>query len=151
MIRPADLDDPRVVDLLTTHVTLARAKTAHGCAHALDIEDLKVPEISVWALWDGGDLVGIGALRDFGDGHGELKSMHTAAAHRGRGHGLAMVRHLIDLAKAQGLSRVSLETGSWDYFIPARALYARAGFTPCDPFGEYRPDPNSVFMTMALS
>jgi len=150
VIRRGDLDDPRVLALLTTHVTRARAKTAHGSAHALDPDDLKTPDISFWTLWDGEALAGMGALRRLDADHGELKSMFTDDAHRGRGHGRAMVAHLVAEARSIGLTRLSLETGSWDYFIPARALYASAGFTPCDPFGDYVPDPNSVFMTMAL-
>lgn len=76
--------------------------------------------------------------------------MHTAEALRGRGHGRAMLDHIIAAARADGLARLWLETGSFGYFAAARALYAKAGFVACDPFGDYRPDPNSVFMTLPL-
>ena len=76
--------------------------------------------------------------------------MHTAAAARRRGVGSAILRHIVDAARARGMSRVSRETGSWPYFEPARALYAHHGFVECPPFGDYRPDPNSVFMTLTL-
>jgi putative acetyltransferase len=76
--------------------------------------------------------------------------MHTAEAARGRGVGAAMLRHIVGRARAAGLARLSLETGAWPYFAPARALYARHGFVECGPFGDYRPDPHSVFMTLAL-
>jgi putative acetyltransferase len=49
------------------------------------------------------------------------------------------------------MSRLSLETGSWAYFAPARALYARHGFVECAPYGAYKLDPNSVFMTLELT
>ena len=98
----------------------------------------------------GGDLLAVGALKQLDAEHGELKSMHTAAAARGRGIGAAMVEHLLDVARGRGLRRVSLETGSMDAFVPARTLYARYGFAECGPFGDYSPSPNSTFMTLEL-
>jgi putative acetyltransferase len=144
------LDDPRVVALLHTHVTRARAETARGSAHALDLSGLRAPEIAFWTAWDGEDVVGVGALKRLSAEHGEIKSMHTAEAARGRGVGSALLRQIMAAARARGMSRLSLETGAWAYFVPARALYARHGFVECAPFGEYREDPNSVFMTLEL-
>jgi putative acetyltransferase len=144
------LDDPRVVALLHTHVTRARAETARGSAHALDLSGLRSPEIAFWTAWEGEEVIGVGALKRLTAEHGEIKSMHTAEAARGRGVGSALLRRIMAAARARGMSRLSLETGSWDYFVPARALYARHGFVACAPFGEYREDPNSVFMTLEL-
>jgi putative acetyltransferase len=144
------LDDPRVVALLHTHVTRARAETGRGSAHALDLSALRTPEIAFWTAWEGEEIIGVGALKQLSAEHGEIKSMHTAEAARGRGVGSALLRHIMAAARARGMSRLSLETGSWAYFIPARALYARHGFVECAPFGEYREDPNSVFMTLQL-
>jgi putative acetyltransferase len=96
-------------------------------------------------------VVGVGALKRLSAEHGEIKSMHTAEAARGRGVGSALLRQIIAAARARGMSRLSLETGSWAYFLPARALYARHGFVECPPFGEYQADPNSVFMTLELT
>ncbi|HET8835813.1 MAG TPA: GNAT family N-acetyltransferase [Gemmatimonadales bacterium] len=144
------LDDPRVVALLHTHVTRARAETARGSAHALDLSGLRAPEIAFWTAWEGEDVVGVGALKRLSAEHGEIKSMHTAEAARGRGVGSALLRQIMAAARARGMSRLSLETGAWAYFVPARALYARHGFVECAPFGEYREDPNSVFMTLEL-
>lgn len=147
------LDDPRVVALLHTHRDRARAETAPGSAHALDLSGLRAPDLTFWSAWDGEareTLLGVGALKRLTDDHGEVKSMHTAEAARGRGVGSAMLRHIVDAARARGMTRVSLETGAWDYFAPARAMYARHGFVECAAFGDYRPDPNSVFMTRAL-
>jgi putative acetyltransferase len=145
------LDDSRVVALLDLHVTRARAETARGSAHALDLSGLRAPEVTFWSAWEGDEVVGVGALRRLSADHGEIKSMHTAEAARGRGVGSAMLRHIMAAAQARGLSRLSLETGSWPYFEPARALYARHGFVECEPFGDYRDDPNSVFMTLSLN
>jgi putative acetyltransferase len=144
------LDDPRVVELLRTHLVRARAETAPGSAHALDLSGLRAGDITFWSAWEGDAVVGVGALRQLDGGHGEIKSMHTAEAARGRGVGSAMLRHIMATARARGMSRLSLETGSWPYFEPARALYTRHGFVECRPFGDYREDPNSVFMTREL-
>ena len=153
-IIPGDLDAPEVIELLRVHLATARAETAPGSAHALDLTGLRSPSISVWTIWEDDTLLGIGALKrlppDYGPGHGEVKSMHTAEAQRGRGAGRAMLCHIIAAARAHGLARLSLETGSWDYFRPARALYRSHGFEECPPFADYAPDPNSVFMTLDL-
>src|SRR5947207_8800099 len=144
------LDDPRVVDLLQTHVTRARVETAQGSSHALDLSGLRAPEVTFWSAWENDLVVGVGALKRLAADHGEVKSMHTAEAARGRGVGSALLRQIMAAARARGMSRLSLETGSWPYFAPARALYARHGFVECAPFGEYREDRNSVFMTVGL-
>ena len=145
-----DLSDPRVVDLLRLHLTSARAATAPGSAHALDLSALQSPDVTLWTIWDDETLLGAGALKRLSADHGEIKSMYTAQTSRRRGAGSAMLRHIIATARASGMSRLSLETGSWDYFVPARALYRRHGFVECPPFGDYVLDPNSVFMSLDL-
>jgi putative acetyltransferase len=150
-IVPGALDDPRVVALLGIHLTTARAQTAPGSAHALDLSGLKAPDIRLWTVWDGPALLGTGALKRLSADHGEVKSMHTAEAARRRGAGSMMLRHIIARARAEGLARLSLETGSWDFFRPAHAFYRTHGFVECGPFGDYAPDPNSVFMTLELA
>jgi putative acetyltransferase len=150
-IEDGGLDDPRVIGLLQHHVARARAETAPGSAHALDLAELRGPEVRFWSAWVGDELVGVGALKRLDAEHGEIKSMHTAEAARGRGVGSALLRHIMAEARAAGMGRLSLETGSWPYFLPARALYARHGFVECGPFGDYRDDPNSIFMTIALA
>jgi len=149
-IIPGDLSDPRIVRLLSIHLEWARAASPRCSAHALDLAGLQAPDISFWAAWEGEALAGVGTLRRLTADHGEVKSMHTARAARGRGVGSAMLRHLIAAAQARGFSRLSLETGSMAHFQPARALYRRFGFTDCEPFADYRPDPNSVFMSLDL-
>lgn len=150
-IERADLDDPQIVDLLETHARRARAETARGSAHALDLAGLKAPEITVWAAIRDGRPVGVGALKRLSPSEGEIKSMYTTSAGRRGGIGRALLDHIVAAARAEGLVRVSLETGAWDYFAPARAFYARCGFVACAPFGDYRADPNSVFMTLDLA
>ena len=144
------LSDPRVIGLLQTHVSSARAQTAPGSAHALDLAGLKSSDISVWTMWEDETLVGVGALKRLSADHGEVKSMHTARAMRGKGAGSAMLRHIIAAAKVAGLKRLSLETGSWEYFDRARRLYRKHGFVECPPFADYVLDPNSVFMSLEL-
>ena len=145
-----DFSDARVLDLLRVHLTNSRAQTAPGSAHALDVAGLQAPGISFWTIWDDDTLLGCGALKRLNADHGEVKSMHTAQVARRKGIGTAMLLHIIASARARRMSRLSLETGSWDYFAPARALYARHGFVDCAPFADYVLDPNSVFMTLEL-
>lgn len=145
-----DLADPRVAGLLRLHLAAALAASPRESAHALDLVALQAPDIDFWAGWEGEALMAVGALKYLAPDHGEVKSMHTAAALRGRGAGSAMLRHLIAAARARGHARLSLETGSMAYFAPARALYRRHGFEECPPFAGYRPDPMSVFMTLVL-
>jgi putative acetyltransferase len=149
-IRDGDFDDPRVVDLVHAHLSRARAETAVGSAHALDSGGLQSPDISFWTIWEGSALLGCGALKRLSGEHGEVKSMFTASSQRRQGAGSAMLRHIIATARARAMSRLSLETGSWDYFRPAHAFYASHGFVACEPFADYSPDPNSLFMSLDL-
>jgi putative acetyltransferase len=144
------LDDPRVVAMLRFHFDTNVAVTPPGSAHVFDVSRLKAPDISFWTAWDGDTLMGTGALKTFSEVDGEVKSMHTLVTARRQGVGNAMVLHIVDAAREMRLKRLWLETGSFDFFAPARALYARHGFAECQPFGDYRPDPNSTFMMREL-
>ena len=150
-ILPANLADSRVITLLESHILAARAQTAPGSAHALDVSRLKAPTISVWAAWLGGDLVGVGALKRLSGMEGEIKSMYTSPTARRRGVARSILAHIVAVAPGEGIERLSLETGSWQYFEPARTLYSAFGFSECGPFGDYRDDPNSAFMTLDLT
>ena len=147
-------DDPLradVIALLVRHLDYAHANTAPQDVFALDVEGLKDPAITFFSYRDeAGALLAIGALKHLDSSHVEIKSMHTAQASRRRGIGRAMVAHLLDAARRDGYTRVSLETGSQPAFAPARALYEQAGFRPCGPFADYRGSPASAFMTIAL-
>ncbi len=141
------LDDTRVVALLGVHVRSVRASTAPGSAHALDLSGLRAPDIAFWTGWLEDALAGCAALKRLSIVHGEVKSMHVAEAMRRQGVGSALLRHVVAQARQVGLRRLSLETGSWDFFRPAHALYARHGFVPCAPFGDYVADANSLFFS----
>jgi len=149
-ITDGDLTDSRVIALLRTHLITARSATAPGSAHALDITELRSAEISFWTIWDDDVLLGCGALQRLSADHGEVKAMHTVQGMRRKGVGTIMLRYIIAVARSRGMSRLSLETGSWDYFRPAHALYRSHGFIECAPFANYVPDPNSVFMSLDL-
>jgi len=147
------IDDPRATDvraLIERHLAFANSHSPPEDVHALDIDRLLDPALTLFSFRLGDELLAVGALKQLDAHHGELKSMHTAHAARGHGIGRAMVEHLISVARDRGLRRVSIETGTMSAFAPARSLYARTGFTPCDPFGDYRPSPNSTFMTLSL-
>lgn len=150
-IGPGDLDDPRIIALLRDHVREFRAVTPPGSSHALDLSGLKTPDVRFYAAWRDGQLAGMGALKRLDAALGEVKSMRTVATAQRQGVAGAVLAHIVAEARAMGLSRLSLETGSFAHFAPAREFYARHGFVECPPFGAYRADPNSVFMTRVLS
>jgi putative acetyltransferase len=147
-------DDPRADDvreLLGRHLAFAHATTAPEDVYALDVDALLDPSVTFFSFRDDGELLAVGALKRIDDNHAEVKSMHTAEAARRRGIGRAMVEHLVGVARERGYRRVSLETGSGPAFAAARGLYASVGFEPCGPFGDYRPSPNSAYMTLVLT
>lgn len=145
------VEDPRQPDVravVDRHLAFARAVTPPELVFAFDLESLRAPSITFCVGRVDGEAVAIGALHELDPTHGELKSMHVVAERRGEGLAQAMVEHLLGLALARGMTRVSLETGAEPEFAPARRLYARLGFSPCPPFGPY--DERSVCMTRAL-
>lgn len=146
-------EDPRTADvreLLERHLAFAHATTPVEDVHALGVDGLLAPDVSLFACRRHGVLLGVGALRTLDAEHGELKSMHTLVTSRGQGVGRAMVGHLLGVARDRGYRRVSLETGTMEAFAPARALYRSVGFEPCEPFGDYWVSPNSTCMTLVL-
>lgn len=146
-----DLRGAAVVAFLEEHVTQLRDATPPGSSHALDLDGLRAPDVRFWTMTDDdGELVGCVALKTLTADHAELKSMRTAGHRTRQGVATALLRHVLDEARSAGFGRVSLETGSFEFFAPARVLYARHGFTECEPFGGYRPDPHSTFMTFEL-
>lgn len=149
-IRPDLLESPQVLALLREHLDTIAPTAPAESRHALDLSGLRRADVTFWCVWDGTVLAGFGALKQLDPRHGEIKSMRTASTHLRRGVASRMLQHLIDEAAARGYARLSLETGSMAFFEPARRLYAAFGFVPCAPFGGYRTDPNSVFMTKWL-
>lgn len=145
-----DLTDPAVIDLLDGHVSQLRSISPPESTHALDLDALRAPGVALWVARDGDEVLGCGALTQVAPGHGEVKSMRTAPDARRRGVAREVLGEILAEARRRRMARVSLETGSDDFFAPARSLYAAHGFTVCGPFGSYRLDPHSTFMTLEL-
>jgi putative acetyltransferase len=142
--------DPRIDDvreLVEHHLKFGRLHSPPQDAHALEVDGLLDPAITLYGIRCRGQLVAIGALKRIDDQHAELKTMHTAEHFRGHGIGRAMLDHLLAIARKHGFERVSLETGADEAFAPAASLYTSAGFVPCEPFGDYRRSPNTSYMT----
>ena len=150
-IRRDDLSGAPIRALLEEHLKSMYEISPPESVHALDLDELRRPEITFWTAWSGADLLGCGALLEMTPRHGEIKSMRTAMAHRRRGVARAMLSHIIAEAVSRSYERLSLETGSMREFHPAQKLYESFGFGYCAPFGDYREDPNSVFMTRQLA
>jgi len=158
-----DRDNPARDDvhrLLSEHLADMFATSPAESVHALDHSALAAPSITFWTAREAGTLLGCGALKLLDSPatpalmpatrYGEIKSMRTAATARGRGVATLMLGHIVEHARTRNLERVCLETGTEDYFAPARRLYARHGFTECPPFADYVLDPHSVFMELRL-
>ncbi|WP_202239150.1 GNAT family N-acetyltransferase [Actinacidiphila reveromycinica] len=145
-----DLSGRRIAAFLEEHVREMRSLTPPESKHALDLDGLRVPEVTFWSVLDGDAVVGCGALRELDAGHAELKSMRTSSARQRSGIASRLLEHILTEAGRAGVARISLETGSAEFFRPARMLYRKFGFDSCEPFGDYRPDPHSVFMTRTL-
>ncbi len=142
---------PDVRDVLARHLAFMHAQSPPEDVHALDVDGLLDPAVTFFSLRQDGELIALGALKRLDAHHAEVKSMHTVEAMRGKGIAAAMVRYLIGVARARGYARLSLETGTGPAFVPARALYATAGFVPCGRFGDYVDSAFSCFMTLDLS
>ncbi|WNM24826.1 GNAT family N-acetyltransferase [Demequina capsici] len=150
-IVPEDPATPDIVALLDEHLAHMHATSPAESVHALDVARLKRPGIAFLAARDDdGVLLGVGAIAELDSAHGEIKSMRTAASARGRGVAAEVLTQLLATALERGYDRVSLETGTQEFFAPAHRLYARAGFTPCGPFADYTDDPHSRFFTKSL-
>lgn len=149
-IETDDLTRPAVHRLLEEHLANMYELSPPESVFALDLDKLRAPGITFWTVWDGDTLLGCGALKELSPREGEVKSMRTPKALRGRGAGRAVLGRILDEARRRGYERLSLETGSHPDFKPAHELYRSAGFVDCGPFADYREDPNSVFMTLRL-
>lgn len=145
-----DLSRVEVRALLADHLADMHATSPPESVHALDLTGLGDPAITAWTLWEDGTVLGCAALREISPAEGEVKSMRTSASARGHGVGTHLLLHLLEEGRRRGYRRLSLETGSQDFFAPARRLYARHGFTACPPFGDYRHDANSAYFTLVL-
>lgn len=149
-IQLADFQDPALRIFLEDHLADMAPHSPVESQHALDLAALQEPTVRLWLAWNERRIAGACALAVLTPGHEELKSMRTDPEFRGQGIASQLLRHILANAKARKVTRISLETGSMDFFAPARALYAKNGFGQCQPFGSYTADPHSVFMTRAL-
>lgn len=152
-MRPADPAAADIRPIIDSHLAHSRATTPPGSIHAMTADDLRRDGLRFWALYEDGAAVGCGALKPLPDGLVEVKSVHVAAAARGRGLARIIMAHLIDVARRDGHRAMVLETGSalLPGFDAARGLYASLGFHSCDAIPGYAPDPNSAFMRLSLS
>ena len=149
-IRADDLSGDATRRLIAFHLAGMHDTSPPGSVHALDIEALRHPSLSVWSAWIDGELAGVGALKQLDADRGEIKSMRVDDRFRGSGAGRALLRHIVDDARERGLRSLWLETGTTPDFLPAQRLYASEGFVECGPFADYALDPFSVFMTREL-
>lgn len=145
-----DLSDPRIHEFLEQHIQDMNSVSPPESKHALDIDDLRMSDITFWSVWDQNNLVGCGALKELDSSHAEIKSMRVSPALRGQGIATKLLDHILSQAIIKGYRALSLETGSMAFFEPARKLYENFGFRYCPPFASYKEDPNSVFMTLTL-
>tara|TARA_B100001109_G_C18430023_1_gene275014 strand:+ start:19 stop:486 length:468 start_codon:yes stop_codon:yes gene_type:complete len=146
-----NFDHPEVNELLTKHFIELRAASPEGSAHVLDIPGLKIASIKFWSLWDKENLLGCGALKFLDKEHGEFKSIRVHDNFRNKGNGMKIMNHLIDEAKRLNIKRLSIETGAGDFFTPARKLFDKCNFKPCEPFAHYKKDINSIYLTKLIS
>ena len=145
-----NFDNLEVNSLLKKHFIELRSVSPAGSTHVLDIDGLKDPSIKFWSLWENNKLVGCGALKFLEKNHGEFKSIRVADEFKKKGIGERIINHLIGEAKKLKISKLSIETGAGDFFLPARNLFSKFGFKSCPPFAHYKDDPNSCYYTLDL-
>ena len=146
-----NFDNLEVHEFLIKHFIELRSASPEGSAHVLDIAGLKDSSIKFWSLWEDSSLIGSGALKFLDKKHGEFKSIRVSDNYRNKGNGSKVINHLINEAKKLNIKRLSLETGSGEFFIPARKLFMKCGFKVCEPFSHYKDDINSVYMSMLIN
>ena len=135
-IKVDDLSGSEIRKLLQEHIQSALLHSPPESIHALDIESLRKPEITFWTVWESGELLGCGALKELDSQHGEIKSMRTSALQLRKGVARNLLNHILEEAKRRSYRRLSLETGSMAAFEPARTLYTKFGFIFCAPFAD---------------
>jgi len=145
-----NFDHPEVNELLKKHFIELRAASPEGSAHVLDIPGLKVTSIKFWSLWENDKLIGCGALKFLDKDHGEFKSIRVHNDYRNKGNGIKVIKHLIEEAKKLNIKRISIETGAGKFFEPARRLFQKCNFKPCEPFAHYKKDINSLYLTKLI-
>ena len=146
-----NFNKPEVNKLLISHFIELSSVSPVCRGHVLDIPGLKNPSIKFWSLWENDQLIGCGALKFLDKEHGELKSIRVADSFRRKGNGFKVINHLISEAKKLNIKKISLETGTGNFFTPARKLFDKCGFKVCEPFAHYKKDPDACYMSLLLS
>jgi len=145
-----DVSRPQVLALLEEHLRNMYELTPPEHVFAFDASKLRAPGITVWTAWADGTLLGCAALKELSPREGEIKSMRTPASLRRYGAGRALLNHILKISRERGYRMLFLETGRQPEFVPAHTLYRSAGFKDCGPFGDYKDNGNSVFMSLPL-
>tara|TARA_B100000315_G_C14442109_1_gene525182 strand:+ start:281 stop:742 length:462 start_codon:yes stop_codon:yes gene_type:complete len=146
-----NFDNPEVNELLIKHFIELRSVSPEGSTHVLDIAGLKDPSIIFRSLWEQDQLIGCGALKFLNKNHGEFKSIRVADKFRKKGKSIKVINYLINKAKKLNIKKISLETGTGNFFIPARKLFDKCGFRVCKPFAHYKEDPNACYMSLLIN
>ena len=146
-----NFDHPEVNELLIKHFIELKAASTEGSAHVLDIPGLKTSSIKFWSLWQNNKLFGCGALKFLEEEHGEFKSIRIHDNYKNQGNGIKVINHLILEAKKLKIKRLSIETGAGKFFEPARKLFKKCDFIPCEPFAHYKKDKNSIYLTKLIN
>jgi len=146
-----NFDNLEVNELLIKHFVELSSVSPVGRGHVLDISGLKNINIKFWSLWEYNQLIGCGALKFLNKEHGELKSIRVADKFRRKANGIKVINHLIVEAKKLNIKKISLETGTGDFFAPARKLFDKCGFKTCEPFALYKKDPEACYMSLLIS
>ncbi len=149
-LKPNNFDNKEVHELLSRHFIELRSVSPEGSTHVLDIDGLKSPSIKFWSFWDNKKLIGCGALKLIDKTHGEFKSIRISNKYQKTGYGKKLLNELFKEAKKLKISKISVETGSGEFFLPARKLFLSSGFNPCKPFAHYTEDPNSKYYNKYL-
>lgn len=149
-IRVDDLTGEQTRALLALHLGGMHENSPPGHVFALDLSGLQASNVTVWSAWNGPESAGIAALKELGDGTGELKSMRTDPNHLRKGVAAALLEHIIGVAQRRGMRQLSLETGSGPAFDPALALYRKRGFKDGEAFADYRRSDFNQFFHLAL-
>lgn len=137
-------DQPDVIRMIEALDALMTSLYPAESNHFLDIAALSEPGVTFLVVRAGEEAVGCGAILNDPRGWGEIKRMYVRPDQRGRGLGKRVLAELEKVARNAGLRLLRLETGIHN--SEALALYRRAGFVECAPFGDYVLDPLSVFM-----
>ncbi len=145
-----DLSRPQVHELLREHLAHMHELSPPEQVFALDLTQLRTPEITFWTLWENNELLACVALKALSATHGEVKSMRTAEKHRGRGAGRALLVRVVETAMKRGYRKLSLETGTHPAFMPAQQLYRSMGCNASGPFAGYEVNAHSMFMELEL-